>query len=973
MEQIGVAAVVEGLSTFMSDMGKVDSAIQSLIPTSNLLGGAFDFLGGIVSNFVEGAARVLEYTLGGLIKDAIEAVISAIKDLIGEIITAGSEFQTLSIRLNGLNLPANANEIKDWTAAMNTAKAATKEQLDWIQQLATATPFDTTDIATTYALARSYGNTDEQARRLTKDITDFAAGMGLSGDAIVNTVQNLGQMDQRGKITMIAIRNLTRSAYLPLDDVLGRIAVKLKTTIPELTAEISKPGAGIPAELFIEAFQEMVEQEPRFMGAAGRLGRAFEPAINNVKDLFRNILGLNVVTPILDVLGEHVASVVDEFVSFTQSGDMIKTDKWEALSAAAKIAGQNISQLVGEIIEIFIPGTANLADGLIGALRGFNNWITTNKSKILAGLQQIRDFIFGTQTKKGAIQKFFDWLGSPAVKGVVDKVVKLLKTVWDALFGVSGGSPAGGGRGTNATPGILQNIYNIALALGPVIQPLLGLFEAIGKIIAVAFGGTQTQTFSDWVNQTLIPAIENLTTWFDNNRNSIAQVMQLWLQGALILFALSAAVSIVAAIVTEFVSVIIGWLAEGNKWLIILQAIALIAAVVAAVMSGVSIAVLLVIAAIIALSVAIYNNWDAITAWTSATAAQIGVWVGNTLAALGGWYATTTSQIWAWVGSTLAAFGSWYASTVAQIWNWVANTVTAFSSWVSQTIAKIAQWVSQTIAAISKWATQIYNTVAQGIASMDWFKLGQSIIKGIIAGFTSMSLPALQAPSISATGSASVGYCFTAGTLITMADGTYVAIQDIEVGDYILSWDVKENIPVEAQVEQVYHHPASETPFHMKINELEVTENHPIFINGDWYRAGLVMVGDKMMDEIGQAVRVDSVEYVYGDAETYNLHTGHHTHNYFAGGVLVHNKATGTHGIQTVPPGFNADNFLVPMQSGEKFMVIPKGGQMSSTMAQSTVNSSQQIINNFTLAINSSAKTEPLVADFNMMKSMLGV
>ena len=82
--------------------------------------------------------------------------------------------------------------------------------------------------------------------------------------------------------------------------------------------------------------------------------------------------------------------------------------------------------------------------------------------------------------------------------------------------------------------------------------------------------------------------------------------------------------------------------------------------------------------------------------------------------------------------------------------------------------------------------------------------------------------------------------------------------------------------------------------------------------------------------------------------------------------------AIGTHGWHTVPPGFEGDNYPVTMQSGEKFMVIPRGGQISSAMMGESVNASQQIINNMQLTINSSAQTENLVADYEMMKSLIG-
>lgn len=537
LEKIGVEAVVEGLSSFQSDMGRIDSAIQAVIPTSKLLGGAFDWLGGVISGFVGGAVRVLEYTLGGLLKDAIEAVMSAIRDLIGEIIAAGSEFQTLSIRLTGLNLPENASEINDWSAAMAEASAKTKEQLDWIQSLATATPFDATDIATTYSLARSYGFADEEARRLTEDISSFVAGMGLGSEVIGRVILNFGQMVQRGKITGTEIRDLARGAFLPLDDVLKRVAKSMGITVEALSAQISTK-EGVPAQLFIDAFQEMIETEPRFVGAAGRLARAFEPAINNVKDLFRNIGGLNIVAPVLDVLGEHVAKLVDEFVTFNEEGDLIKTQKWLDLQNAAKGVGEALSSLVTDIINIFIPNTSGMADGIIAGLKGISDWLAEHRDDIISWVQSAAAWINNTLIP--AFLTLVGWLFSGG--GEKTNVLSVLaKAAQDASKWV----------GQVLVPFIQNNLIPVLTALWP-------LAVAIGGVLQAAFGGEPNQSLTDWINTVLIPAIQSMTAWINEHQETLGALLRLWLIGSAALIAFSAAMSLIASVVAEVISAYLG-------------------------------------------------------------------------------------------------------------------------------------------------------------------------------------------------------------------------------------------------------------------------------------------------------------------------------------------------------------------------------------------------------------------------------
>ena len=81
---------------------------------------------------------------------------------------------------------------------------------------------------------------------------------------------------------------------------------------------------------------------------------------------------------------------------------------------------------------------------------------------------------------------------------------------------------------------------------------------------------------------------------------------------------------------------------------------------------------------------------------------------------------------------------------------------------------------------------------------------------------------------------------------------------------------------------------------------LHVTVEHPLFVNGAWRAAGQVQVGDTLLDVNGQAQPVQDV-LVVQTAETairvYNLHMADEPHNYFAAGILVHNKEAEPMGI----------------------------------------------------------------------------
>lgn len=229
-------------------MRSVNGALDSLRPSGTLLQQMFEAVGQAVTDFGRAIWDVVSVTLGVMLRDAIEGIIQALGDLISEIIDVGNAFQLLEIRLTGLNLPGNTADIKDWTKALAQARDVTKDQITWIQQLAAATPFAPETIANAYTMARAFGMSDEEARRLTTDITNFAASMGLSNQAVTTTIMNFGQIIERGKIMGQTIRNLTRSAFLPWDDIVTRMAADLGMSKDKLVALIST-AKGVPAYL----------------------------------------------------------------------------------------------------------------------------------------------------------------------------------------------------------------------------------------------------------------------------------------------------------------------------------------------------------------------------------------------------------------------------------------------------------------------------------------------------------------------------------------------------------------------------------------------------------------------------------------------------------------------------------------------------------------------------------------------------
>lgn len=436
MQKVGVEAVVEGLGAFIGDMGSINRALDQLRPQGTLLQRMFEGVTGALGSFGREILNVIEFALGHLLADAIQFVIRKLGELITATIDAGAAFQTMSLRLNRLNLNSAISSGLEYTDAMKQATEATQEQLQWIQKLAVATPYDFQDIANVFTLARSYGFTSEAAQGLTEDITDFAAGMGLGNVEIQRIIVNFGQMVQQGKVTQRELNDLARGAFVPVNDVLLKMQEQTGLTGGAFD-DFRKTGEGVQA--FFTAFSSLVEE--RFLGAAQDMARTFQGATDNAQDFVKSILGFNVVKPVLDVIGGKIADVLSGLTD-ERNFDMINN--------SAKRLGLAFSRLLGDLLGGEGLDTDNIADAIVKGLDKITTWINTHGKDVKKFFQDIGTFI---QTKvipfvEDLVDKFNlikDWVttNKPTIDEFFSTLGEIISTVFENLTGEK--VPTGGG------------------------------------------------------------------------------------------------------------------------------------------------------------------------------------------------------------------------------------------------------------------------------------------------------------------------------------------------------------------------------------------------------------------------------------------------------------------------------------------------------------------------------------------------
>ena len=137
------------------------------------------------------------------------------------------------------------------------------------------------------------------------------------------------------------------------------------------------------------------------------------------------------------------------------------------------------------------------------------------------------------------------------------------------------------------------------------------------------------------------------------------------------------------------------------------------------------------------------------------------------------------------------------------------------------------------------------------------------------------------------------GGCFLPGTAITLADGSLKPIEDIKVGDMVLSADEENNV-VPNKVTELFIHPDEEGSLLVETKagkQLRVTKIHRVMSDGEYKSIGELTIDSPMMIlEDGKLIEttISSMRKVDAKSTVYNLEV-ENAHTYFAEDYLVHN------------------------------------------------------------------------------------
>lgn len=135
--------------------------------------------------------------------------------------------------------------------------------------------------------------------------------------------------------------------------------------------------------------------------------------------------------------------------------------------------------------------------------------------------------------------------------------------------------------------------------------------------------------------------------------------------------------------------------------------------------------------------------------------------------------------------------------------------------------------------------------------------------------------------------------CFVAGTEISLLDDDVKNIEDVQVGEEVITYNEETGLHEVGVVGELKQHQVDSVIRLTLDNEnvIVTTHEHPFFVEGKgWVKAGELEPLDVCKKIDGGEALISSVEELKETHTVYNLLSVSKNHNFYANGILVHNK-----------------------------------------------------------------------------------
>jgi len=562
LAQVGVQAVVENLGNFGKAFSSMNNMMDGFGNKASLLSRAFEPVNKVLGAFFESMRRIAEFVISGLLLRGIDAIGNAIRGWVSALIDAAIEFQNIQVRIEGLLAQdilktGGAGSLQE---ALVLSKKEAEELFYWMQKLAVTTPVNTTDIANVFTLAKSYGFATAGAKDLTVAIIDYVSYMGLSDVQMTRVIENFGQMMQQGKITGTELRDLARGALLPVNELLALMQENLGMSGISLEDFRKQVSSGeIEVSSFIDAFMQLAST--RWAGAGERANRTIKGLISSVKELAIEVIGLNVVKPVLDTFG----LVFSQILSAITSGG-----RFEYLIGMMKQLGRAFSDLLYGFLEINIGSPEGAADKILEVFDKI-------KGKILGIISIVNEMMQGNATSgqgvsailqvlginediSGKLGTFVDnlgrvkfyigeiienftergWQAGLGAAGVPQQIITFIETLISAFGNIQTFWDENGEDIKLVLSDVIKAITEAVMGGKEVDTNKTSLLEVVGALIETLFGllvekgpdiVSNIETIGDTITEDFIPAFYEVSDWIVDNQDLVFRFIAAFILG----------------------------------------------------------------------------------------------------------------------------------------------------------------------------------------------------------------------------------------------------------------------------------------------------------------------------------------------------------------------------------------------------------------------------------------------------------
>jgi tape measure domain-containing protein len=394
----GVASAKRNLNSLQSAINNGRSGFAGLSSAANSTAASFSALGIAAGSFAG--------TLGAM---GLSALAGGLMNVGRSALQSYTDFERLSMSIN--SLAAKEAMLTGQASSMQEAMAQTsgksKELLDWIQQLAIASPFKQDDVAQAFRLSMALGFNTQEAQRLTQAMLNFSTATGAGGESMERISRALGQIRTKGRLSMEEVNQLTEAGV----DVMRILEDATGKTGQALIKDISS--GALSAQAAIEAI--ISDTERLYSGAGDAAANSMAGLLSTLEEI-GSISGRNLLSGMFEEAQPYIASLVGivtapEFqAGLTAWGEKIGSFTADGLQGAAEAM---------ERVDVAVASMAAKDAPL---------WVTTLASLFAAGNQELSVNITPTVTELKTPDGGFEVEVTPTattIKGPYDTMLQV--------------------------------------------------------------------------------------------------------------------------------------------------------------------------------------------------------------------------------------------------------------------------------------------------------------------------------------------------------------------------------------------------------------------------------------------------------------------------------------------------------------------------------------------------------------------